>query len=115
MFSKFCLQVLNYKQNFNFCFVGSIYAVGGYNSSWLKTAERFDPREGRWYDIQQMKSSRSSAGASVMGNCLYVVGGFNGVRNLNSAECFDIRAGKWMNVPSLQNTRYGMALATLEI
>ena len=62
-----------------------------------------------------MKSPRSSAGASAMGNCLYVVGGFNGVRNLNSAECFDTRAGKWMEVSSLQNTRYGMALTTLEI
>ena len=62
-----------------------------------------------------MKSPRSSTGASVLGNCLYVAGGFNGVRNLNSAECFDTRAGKWMNVPSLQNTRYGMALTTLGI
>ena len=83
--------------------------------SWLNTAERFDPREGRWYSIQSMKSPRSSAGANVTGNCLYIAGGFNGVRNLNTAECFDPRAGKWIKVPSMQNTRYGMALATLQI
>ena len=99
----------------NFFSVGLIYAIGGYNSSWLNTAERFDPREGRWYNIRPMKSSRSSAGASALGNCLYVVGGFNGQRNLNSTECFDTRAGKWMNGSSLQHTRYGMALSTLEI
>lgn len=62
-----------------------------------------------------MKSLRSSAGASTLGNCLYVVGGFNGQRNLNSTECFDTRAGKWMNGSSLQHTRYGVAVATLEI
>ena len=62
-----------------------------------------------------MPSSRSSAGASVMGNSLYIAGGFNGVRNLNSVESYDTRAGKWLTVPPLQNTRYGMALATLEI
>ena len=50
-----------------------------------------------------------------MGNCLYVAGGFNGVRNLNSVESYDTRAGKWMEVSPLQNTRYGMALVTLEI
>ena len=48
-----------------------------------------------------------------MGNCLYVVGGFNGLRNLNSAESYDTKAGKWMAAPPLQNTRYGLALATL--
>lgn len=81
----------------------------------MRTAERFDPREGRWYSIQPMKTCRSSGGASVMGNCLYVAGGFNGVRNLNSAASYDTRAGKWFTVPPLQNTRYGMALVTLEI
>jgi len=99
----------------NFFSLGSIYAIGGYNSSWLNTVERFDPREGRWYSIHPMKSPRSSAGTSALGNCLYVVGGFNGQRNLNSTECFDIRAGKWMSGSSLQHTRYGMALAALEI
>lgn len=98
-----------------FYFVGSIYALGGYNSSWLNTAERFDPREGRWYSIRPMRSPRSSAGASTMGSCLYVAGGFNGARNLNSAESYDTRAGKWIEVPPLQNTRYGMALAALEM
>ena len=92
---------------------GSIYALGGYNSSWLNTAERFDPREGRWYRIRPMLSPRSSYGLSVMGSCLYVVGGFNGLRNLNSAESYDTKAGKWMAAPPLQNTRYGLALATL--
>jgi len=94
---------------------GSIYALGGYNSSWLNTAERFDPREGKWYSIQPMRSPRSSAGASTMGSYLYVAGGFNGARNLNSAESYDIRAGKWIKVPPLQNTRYGMALAVLKM
>lgn len=92
---------------------GSIYALGGYNSSWLNSAERFDPREGRWYRIRPMLSPRSSYGLSVMGSCLYVVGGFNGLRNLNSAESYDTKAGKWMAAPPLQNTRYGLALATL--
>lgn len=62
-----------------------------------------------------MESPRSSAGLSALENCLYVVGGFNGLRNLNSTECFDTRAGKWMNGSSLQHIRYGMALATLKI
>ena len=62
-----------------------------------------------------MLSPRSSFGASVMGSCIYVVGGFNGSRNLNSAESYDTSAGKWIEIPPLQNTRYGMALATLEI
>lgn len=96
-------------------FSGVVYVIGGYNQSWLNTAERFDPREGRWYNIPAMKSPRSSAGASVLGNNLYIAGGFNGVRNLNTVECFDTRAGKWMDAPSMQNTRYGMALTTLQI
>lgn len=44
-----------------------------------------------------MEFLRSSVGLSVLENCFYVVGGFNGFRNLNLIECFDIRVGKWMN------------------
>ena len=96
-------------------FVGSLFALGGYNSLWLNTAERFDPREGRWYPIQPMKSLRSSFGASALGNCLYVAGGFNGVRNLNSVECYDIRTGKWNKMPPMRRTRYGVSLTTVQL
>ena len=98
-------------QNFLLLPSDSLFALGGYNSKWLSTAERFDPREGRWFSVQPMKSPRSSFGASVMGNCLYVAGGFDGIRNMNTAECYDVRAGKWRKISSMSATRYGMSLA----
>ncbi|EDO41954.1 predicted protein [Nematostella vectensis] len=94
---------------------GSIYVLGGYNSSWLNSVERFDPREGIWYSSPPMKTPRTSMGATVLGNRIYVAGGFNGVKNINTMECYDVTAGKWLSLSPMRMIRYAMSLTTLQL
>ncbi|QDU31442.1 N-acetylneuraminate epimerase [Anatilimnocola aggregata] len=63
-----------------------IYRVGGWESKnangdkWLlyssKDFARFDPKSGKWTDLAPMPRGRSSHDAAVIGNLLYVAGGW---------------------------------------
>ena len=37
---------------------GAVYATGGYNGAYLQSAERLDPREGKWQEVRVLVGSR---------------------------------------------------------
>ncbi|GJN35935.1 hypothetical protein PR202_gb24751 [Eleusine coracana subsp. coracana] len=75
---------------------GVIYAAGGYNgSSYLQSAERYDPREGLWGRLPSMNARRGCHALTVLGEELYAIGGFDGERMLSSVEIYDPRLNVW--------------------
>ena len=58
---------------------GAVYIAGGFDGNHLlQTAERLDPREGRWAAIPEMGVKRS--GVTVVNFCdtVWAIGGFDG-------------------------------------
>ncbi|GJM94712.1 hypothetical protein PR202_ga11384 [Eleusine coracana subsp. coracana] len=75
---------------------GVVYAAGGYNgSSYLQSAERYDPREGLWGRLPSMNARRGCHALTVLGEELYAIGGFDGERMLSSIEIYDPRLNVW--------------------
>ena len=61
-----------------FFFFGCRYAIGGYDgANELSSVEVLDPRVGFWMKGEPMKETRKYAGAVVIGDSIYVMGGVN--------------------------------------
>jgi hypothetical protein len=60
----------------------------------LGTNEQFDPATDSWASLQPMPTNRESMGATVVGNSIYLVGGFNEVplSPLRENQEFNLRA-----------------------
>lgn len=89
-----------------------IYSIGGCfgeeESVCLNTVERYDIIEERWESVAGMKMGRYSCGTAVLGNRIYVVGGFgyNPTTNesipLDHCEYFNTLTGSWHDIEPLQ-------------
>ena len=64
-----------------------IYAIGGNDQS-LKstTVERYDPTSDQWVEMAPLLGVRSGCGAAVLDGYIYVVGGYDGGKCLNTVE-----------------------------
>ncbi|EEY58558.1 uncharacterized protein PITG_10648 [Phytophthora infestans T30-4] len=92
-----------------------IFVMGGTSSSshHHKTMEVYDPEANTWTSMPAMKNARSYLGATMVGDFIYAVGGFNGQTHLSSVERFDIQTQHWESMPSLSTGRSGLAVAAL--
>ncbi|KAK8685270.1 hypothetical protein V6N13_041275 [Hibiscus sabdariffa] len=94
---------------------GAIYATGGYDGSdYLKSAERFDPREHSWTKIAGMATKRGCHSLVVFNEKLYAIGGFDGTEMVPSVEIFDPRMGSWMSGEPMNQARGYAAAAVVE-
>ncbi|KAI3426271.1 hypothetical protein D9Q98_008646 [Chlorella vulgaris] len=88
---------------------GCVYVTGGYDGSYLQSAERLDPREGKWQLIGSMHDKRGAHACSPGPNgLLYVVGGYDvNARNpfMSSVEAFEPRMSSWVPVCAMQQGR----------
>jgi N-acetylneuraminic acid mutarotase len=101
-----------------------IYAIGGCfgdeEALCLSTVESFDVNEQRWQALPDMKTARYSCGAALLGNRIYVVGGFGYDSSNNEtvplAECeyFDTEAQTWHTVSSLQCGRGALSVVAVD-
>ena len=109
-----------------------LYAVGGYNGcERLATVEVFDPFKKIWSQVSSMHFRRrylkpskllyfclkkkrqfkndvkffSAVGAAPLNDKLYVCGGFDGIRSLNTVECYDPDKDCWTSVTSMDKHR----------
>ncbi|CAF2445769.1 unnamed protein product [Rotaria sp. Silwood2] len=81
-----------------------IYVVGGYNRcDCLETIEQFDPIENKWKLLSfPMTRRRGRVSASIVDGKIYVCGGSDGQKELNTAECFDLKSmNKWSMIKEL--------------
>lgn len=94
-----------------------VVAIGGFDGRNIHTGgEIYDPVMDRWNHLSsQMKTRRTGCTAvSIMNNVCMVIGGFNGVKRLDTAEMYDIREGLWHQVPVMHSSRSNFSACPLE-
>lgn len=65
----------------------------------------------RWQLAGRLDAGRAFLGATVRDGLLYVVGGFDGQRELARADVLDLATGTWRALPDMAQARSGFALA----
>lgn len=80
------------------------FILGGYNrGDCLDTVEQFNPIENTWKLLSSpMTSRRGRVSAAIVNNKIYVYGGSDGQKELNTGECFDLKTmRKWSMIKEL--------------
>ena len=101
---------------------GKLYAVGGGTitpgNSWLRTGQVYDRGtipEGTWASGTSMPLGRCCAGAAVLGERLYMVGGVvegqPAPAASNTAEFYDPSATAWTSIANMNTARHSPGVA----
>lgn len=70
---------------------GKIYCVGGYGrTECLKSVESYCPVSNKWTEQRNLKEARGRVNIALIDKTLYVVGGSNGVNELDTVECLPL-------------------------
>lgn len=116
-----------------------MYAVGGFDGNdRLRTCECYHPENNEWTIIPPMKTGRSGAGlcensiqvlslrfnlksfsfffvgVAALNQFIYVVGGFDGTRQLACVERYDTEHGVWDSVASISIARSALSVTSLD-
>lgn len=94
-----------------------LYVVGGRTVGTGNLMQAYDVATDSWATLAPMPTARAAAGAAVVGNALYVIGGRTGSQPrsglaLADVERYDIDADTWTTVASLPTPRSDMAVVT---
>ena len=76
--------------------------------------ERFDPVSSEWSVVCPMPSVRSGIGVTAAQHEIFVFGGHNGSRYLNSAYKYDVFQDKWTSIPDMATARCDMAVISMD-
>lgn len=86
-----------------------IYAVGGddgHNDRDPYSGVMYlDTQLGQWHTVAPLKQKRSVCGVAALGSKMYVVGGYNGERAVETVEEFDPTTNTWKNVANISQRR----------
>lgn len=61
-----------------------------------------------------MSGRRLQFGVAVIEDKLYIVGGRDGLKTLNTVECFDPKKKSWNLMPPMSTHRHGLGVGVLE-
>ncbi len=70
--------------------------------------ERYDLRTNTWTQVANMNGRRLQFGVAVIDDKLYVVGGRDGLKTLNTVECYDPKKKLWTLMPPMATHRHGL-------
>jgi len=76
--------------------------------------ECYHPENNAWTDMPQMRHCRSGAGVAVLNQYIYVVGGFDGSRQLSSVERFDTDRNVWETVTPMKISRSALSVNMID-
>ena len=68
---------------------------------------RYHQDTDHWEYVASMNEARQSPGVAVLNRLIYVLGGFDGRKRLNSVECYHPERNQWELVSPLQRARSG--------
>ncbi|KAG9342445.1 hypothetical protein JZ751_016447 [Albula glossodonta] len=88
--------------------VGALFAVGGMDATKGATSiEQYCLRRDSWKQVAVMSGRRLQFGVAVLEDRLYVVGGRDGLKTLNTVECYNPRSRSW-RVAVLEGPMYAV-------
>ena len=86
---------------------GQVLVVGGFNNSYLSSAELYDPTTGIWTATGALTGVRAYYTATLLGNGqVLVVGGLGSGGALSSVELYDPATGIWTATGALAQARW---------
>lgn len=74
----------------------------------------YDPELNIWSEIEEMRVRRSGLSCCCYGDCIYVLGGFNGVSRLNTGEKYSPSAASWSTVAEMNSARSNFAMEVID-
>lgn len=93
--------------------MGIMFAVGGMDTCQTKgSMEYFDARKNQWSLVlnSQPACKRLQFGVAVFDSRIYVVGGRNGLRTLNTVHCYDPVSNVWEAIFPMCSYRHGVGV-----
>ncbi|MCL4833548.1 MAG: hypothetical protein KJZ86_13985 [Caldilineaceae bacterium] len=95
----------------------SLYLAGGWDGEaarseiWRLPGHRqADVQPDEWQLIARMEEGRAFAGAVIVNDELYIVGGYDGRRELRTAWAYDLFDNSWRKLPDMAAARGGITL-----
>jgi hypothetical protein len=70
--------------------------------------EKYDSRTGKWNLMTCMNAKRLQCGSTLVDKYLYLVGGREGLKTLNTVECFDMHKQVWTSACNMSTHRHGV-------
>lgn len=95
-------KIMKYS-NVKFFYITSIYYCEGATS-----IEKYDLRTNMWTPVANMNGRRLQFGVAVLDDKLYVVGGRDGLKTLNTVECYNPKTKTWSVMPPMSTHRHGL-------
>ncbi len=92
---------------------GIVYLVEDAGDPKTVTVRIYDPVSDTWKTAPSMSSPRSGAAIGVVGDFLYVAGGFDGNGPAAAVEAYDPVAGAWKTMASMPSARSGAAASVV--
>lgn len=72
--------------------------------------EKYELRTNMWTPVANMNGRRLQFGVAVLDDKLYVVGGRDGLKTLNTVECYNPRTKTWSVMPPMSTHRHGLGM-----
>lgn len=98
--------------------LGYLMCIGGMdgNQKGINDVELLDPlAPDTWQECGQLvKHKRVQFGVAVIDKKLFIVGGRDGYKTLNSVECYDFSTQSWKSMPPLSTHRHGVGIVLLD-
>ncbi|CAL1534502.1 unnamed protein product [Lymnaea stagnalis] len=107
LFKKMCMSKLCMSKNVKNCL--SRFPLAGPTS-----IEKYDLRTNTWTQVANMSGRRLQFGVAVLEDKLFVVGGRDGLKTLNTVECYDPKKKTWTLMPPMSTHRHGLGVGVLE-
>lgn len=70
--------------------------------------EQYCLRRDTWKQVATMSGRRLQFGVAVLDGRLYVVGGRDGLKTLNTVECYNPHSKTWSVMPPMSTHRHGL-------
>lgn len=70
--------------------------------------EQYCLRRDTWRQVGVLSGRRLQFGVAVIDQRLYVVGGRDGLKTLNTVECYNPRSNTWSVMPPMATHRHGL-------
>lgn len=96
--------------------LGILFAIGGMDACRNKVSiECFDARKDQWVLISNAQATckRLQFGVAVLSSHIYIVGGRNGLRTLNTVDSYDPSENSWESIPPMCSYRHGVGVSTM--
>lgn len=96
--------------------LGTLFVIGGMDTCRNKvTLEYYDAYRDQWVLVSNLQATckRLQFGVAVLGSRVYIVGGRNGLRTLNSVDSYDPATNEWESVPPMCSYRHGVGVAEM--